>query len=117
MGGGIFCYATFAQELGDGQPFYGIEAQGLRAGEEPCASREEMVDLYLSALTERQPRGPYRLGGWSFGGMLAFELARRLESAGESVELLALFDVRAGLFAARRELDEVERRRHGGHPR
>ena len=53
---------------------------------------EAMAERYLAALRRIQPHGPYRLGGWSMGGVAAFEMARRLAQAGEEVELLALLD-------------------------
>jgi phthiocerol/phenolphthiocerol synthesis type-I polyketide synthase D len=66
-----------------------------------CYGMERLDDLdtvpdkaarYAELITERQPAGPYRLGGWSFGGMLAFETARQLSAAGADVELLFLID-------------------------
>src|SRR5206468_4134770 len=51
-----------------------------------------MVDTYLTDLRSVQPAGPYRLGGWSMGGAVAYEIARRLVAAGERVVLLALLD-------------------------
>jgi thioesterase domain-containing protein len=51
-----------------------------------------MAARYLAAVREAQPRGPYRLLGWSFGGLVAFEMARRLRQEGEEVALLALLD-------------------------
>jgi len=54
-----------------------------------------MAARYLEALRSRQPRGPYRLAGWSLGAIVAFEMARQLEAQGEAVALLALIDSRA----------------------
>ncbi|HKH45977.1 MAG TPA: thioesterase domain-containing protein, partial [Thermoanaerobaculia bacterium] len=56
------------------------------------ATVEEMAAHYLQCIKEVQPEGPYSLGGWSLGGVVAFEMARQLESRGETVELLALID-------------------------
>ncbi|RKH31694.1 hypothetical protein D7X12_38165 [Corallococcus sicarius] len=53
---------------------------------------EEMAALYLEAVRSVQPQGPYLLGGWSMGGVVAYEMARRLREAGEAVDLLALVD-------------------------
>jgi thioesterase domain-containing protein len=52
-----------------------------------------MAASYLDAVREVQPAGPYSLGGWSFGGLVAFEMARQLVSAGEEVAILVLFEV------------------------
>ncbi|MGZ5056356.1 MAG: thioesterase domain-containing protein, partial [Methylobacter sp.] len=53
---------------------------------------EEMAAFYLKAIKERFPSGPYRLAGWSFGGLIAFELAQQFKAQGDEVALLALFD-------------------------
>jgi thioesterase domain-containing protein len=92
VGGAVFCYLELARRLGPDQPFYGVEARGLAPGEEPGESVEEMAARYLAAVRAVQPSGPYRLGGWSFGGLVAFEMARQLATAGEETALLALFD-------------------------
>jgi pimeloyl-ACP methyl ester carboxylesterase len=92
IGGSVFCYLDLARRLGGGRPFYALEARGLQAGEEPGGSVEEMAGRYLAAVRAVQPVGPYLLGGWSFGALVALEMARRLEEQGERVALLALFD-------------------------
>ncbi|HVR98384.1 MAG TPA: YqcI/YcgG family protein, partial [Thermoanaerobaculia bacterium] len=91
-GGNVLCYEALARQLGPDQPFYGLQAAGLEDGVELCGSVGEMADRYLAALREVQPIGPYQLGGWSFGGVVAFEMARRLRDLGEEVLLLALLD-------------------------
>ncbi|MBV9772881.1 MAG: alpha/beta fold hydrolase, partial [Gemmatimonadetes bacterium] len=88
-------YAALARRLGTDQPFYAFQARGVEGDEAPHATVEAMAADYLAHLRATQPRGPYRLGGWSMGGVVAFEMARRLEAAGEAVELLALVDSRA----------------------
>jgi amino acid adenylation domain-containing protein len=90
--GGIFTYHALARTLGGKYPIYGLQALGLAAGEEPLDSIRHMAALYLEQLRALQPRGPYRLAGWSFGGIVAYEMARQLESAGEELALLALID-------------------------
>jgi amino acid adenylation domain-containing protein len=92
VGGDVLAYAALARHLDPDQPVYGLRSRGLADGEEPAATVEEMAADYLRALREAQPAGPYRLGGWSMGGVVAFEMARQLESAGEAVETLALID-------------------------
>jgi amino acid adenylation domain-containing protein len=91
-GGNVACYAALARALGPDQPVVGLEAQGLRPGELPRTSIEEMAAAYVEALREAQPAGPYALLGWSLGGLLAFEMARQLTAAGETVEPLLLLD-------------------------
>jgi thioesterase domain-containing protein len=91
IGGGVLCYFHLARALGGERPLYGLQARGLDGREPPLARVEEMAERYLAALAEIQPRGPYLLGGWSFGGVVAFEMARQLAERGE-VARLVLFD-------------------------
>ncbi|MFH8491098.1 amino acid adenylation domain-containing protein [Streptomyces longisporoflavus] len=85
-------YATLLPHLPADLPMYGIQARGL-AGPEPLPqSMEEMVDDYVAQMRGVQPHGPYRLTGWSFGGVVAQAIACRLEELGEQVDLLALLD-------------------------
>jgi acetoacetyl-CoA synthetase len=73
-------------------PIYGIRARGLNPGEEPQASVEEMARSYVELIRENQPQGPYRLAGHSFGGLLAFEMARLLSEQGQEVDWLGIID-------------------------
>ncbi len=91
-GGNVICYTDLARCLGADQPFYGLQDPGLATEQAPFASIEEMADHYLAALRAKQPKGPYRLGGWSFGAYVALEMAHRLLAAGEEVTHLAIFD-------------------------
>jgi thioesterase domain-containing protein len=92
IGGAVFSYIELAQSLGAGQPFYGLQAPGLDGRSAPFEDLEEMAAEYVRALRTVQPEGPYRLGGWSFGGAVAFEMARQLREAGARVDFLALLD-------------------------
>ncbi|MGC9379069.1 amino acid adenylation domain-containing protein [Streptomyces sp. MH13] len=85
-------YAGLLRSLGEDRPLYGLQARGLARDEEPPASVGEMADDYLARIREVQPEGPYHLLGWSFGGLVAHEMAVRLREAGEEVALLALLD-------------------------
>jgi thioesterase domain-containing protein len=89
-GGNVLCYRELAQRLR--RPVHGLQAAGLDGEREPLADVPAMAALYLRALREAQPHGPYHLGGWSSGGLVAFEMARQLEAAGETVQQLALID-------------------------
>ena len=91
-GGHVACYAPLAALLAPDQPLYAFQARGLDDGLPPLQGAEAMAAHYLQALRRAQPRGPYRLGGWSYGGIVAFEMARQLHAAGDEVELLALLD-------------------------
>ncbi|HEX7241404.1 MAG TPA: alpha/beta fold hydrolase, partial [Longimicrobiaceae bacterium] len=93
-GGNVVSYAALARHLGVDQPFYALQSRGVEAEERPHLRVEDMAADYLVQLRAVQGRGPYRLGGWSMGGLVAFEMARLLDAAGEEVELVALLDSR-----------------------
>ncbi|WP_326701205.1 amino acid adenylation domain-containing protein [Streptomyces sp. NBC_01754] len=91
-GGIAWCYAGLSSRLGPGQPLYGVQARGLVREEPlPRTLAEEAAD-YAARIREVRPHGPYRLLGWSVGGVLAHTVAVLLQEAGEEVELLALLD-------------------------
>jgi amino acid adenylation domain-containing protein len=87
-GGGLYC-RSLARHLGNERPFYALQPHGLD-GQPAPASIEDMAEYHLRALLGVQPEGPYMIGGHCNGGLIAFEMARRLEAAGERVALLAL---------------------------
>lgn len=91
-GGNVLNFYGLAKLMGPNQTFYGLQAQGVDGILMPLESVEEMVDLYLDAVRSVQPSGPYRLGGYSFGGLLAYEMARQLTAAGEVVDKLIMLD-------------------------
>jgi amino acid adenylation domain-containing protein len=95
-GGQVLCYLPLAQALGWEQPVYGLQDPAVYQDSEPRFEVAEMAALYLDTLRGVQPRGPYLLGGWSLGGALAQEMARRLEHGGDEVGLLLLLDSRCG---------------------
>ncbi|MEU6285098.1 amino acid adenylation domain-containing protein [Streptomyces sp. NPDC047028] len=91
-GGLAWCYAGLSARLGPDQPLYGIQARGLDDAEPlPATLWEEAAD-YVDRIREVRPHGPYRLLGWSVGGILAHSVAVLLQEAGERVDLLALLD-------------------------
>jgi len=91
-GGHVFYYLNLSNYLGDNQPFYGLQAQGFNQGEKVLTTVEEMAEFYIKSMQEFQPEGPYQIGGWSFGGVVAFEMAQQLLHQGKEVSLLALLD-------------------------
>jgi len=94
-GGNVLCYQALATELGTDQPLYGLEEAGEGSEEDLPQSLEEMATRYCHAIRDVQPVGPYLLGGYSMGGVTAFEMARQLREQGEDVLLLAILDVEA----------------------
>uniref|UniRef100_UPI000670B5C3 non-ribosomal peptide synthetase n=1 Tax=Kitasatospora sp. MY 5-36 TaxID=1678027 RepID=UPI000670B5C3 len=85
-------YSGLLRHLDGGRALYGLQARGLLAPEAVPAGLDAMVDDYLALIRSVQPQGPYALLGWSFGGVVAHELAVRLQEEGEEVEALTLMD-------------------------
>ncbi|MGA2620659.1 MAG: alpha/beta fold hydrolase [Thermoguttaceae bacterium] len=91
-GGNVLCYLRLSELLAHDRPFYGLQCPGVD-GERPLlATAEELAGEYVAALRRVQPQGPYALGGWSVGGVLAFEMAQQLRAAGQQVSPLAILD-------------------------
>ncbi|MEV6805056.1 amino acid adenylation domain-containing protein [Streptomyces sp. NPDC051132] len=91
-GGNVLCFVQLAKHLPPDQPFYGLQAAGTEAGTEPLTSVAALAENYLAAIRRVQPHGPYTLGGWSFGGFVALEMAERLRRAGEETADVFLLD-------------------------
>jgi thioesterase domain-containing protein len=73
-------------------PVYGLAATGFAAGETPVSTLPEMAARYIEAIRSVQATGPYRLAGWSAGGLIAYEMARQLSENGDAVEFVGLLD-------------------------
>ena len=86
-----WCYAGLLAELPTDQPVYGLQAPQA-AGEPGLGSIAEVAEHYLAHIRSVQPHGPYQLLGWSLGGLIAHEIAVRLQEDGEEVESLAMLD-------------------------
>ena len=106
VGGEVMAYLKLARLLGSDQPVY-----GLQSPDPPLEDVCEMAARYLAIVREVQPEGPYRIAGWSMGGVVAFELARQLEAQGETTEILAMIDAAGAGRLDRR--GRVQRRRSG----
>lgn len=91
-GGSAFCYVPLARYLGQDQPFYGLQTPGLHEERELYTDVREMAAHYVEHIRSVQPVGPYHLGGWCVGGIIAYEMARQLQQAGEEVAFLVLLD-------------------------
>jgi acyl transferase domain-containing protein/thioesterase domain-containing protein len=92
MFGNVLNLRHLAQLVGTDRPFYGLQARGLFGDMEPHANFEETARDYLEEVRAVQPHGPYLLGGFSGGGITAYEMARQLIEAGEEVAILVLLD-------------------------
>lgn len=91
-GGGMFWgYVNLSRHLGTDQPVYGLKSRGLD-GREEFGSLEEMAAQYVADVRALQPHGPYHLGGYCFGGIVALEMARLFRAQGEEVAMLAMLN-------------------------
>jgi amino acid adenylation domain-containing protein len=95
MFGVVFPYLELANLLNSDRSFYGLQPLGLDGKTPPLNRIEAIAAYYIEAIRTLQPQGPYFLGGWSFGGLVAFEMAQQLRQVGQQVELLALLDTPA----------------------
>ena len=93
QGGGILNYYDLARELGENKTVYGLQSIGYDDNRFPNLSVEEMAVRYIEEIKQVKKEGPYTLLGWSFGGIVAFEMARKLEELGDKVSFLGLLDV------------------------
>jgi amino acid adenylation domain-containing protein len=94
-GGNPIYFYKLAHYLGADQPFYALQSLGLDGESEPYTRVEDMATYYIEAIQSIQPEGPYALGGHSFGGIVAFEMAQQLNKLGHKVDVLALLDAGA----------------------
>ena len=91
-------FRPLAAHLGNDQPLFAFQPQGLDGRSPFQDSVEDMAAYYLASLRRHQSCGPYRLCGHSFGGVVAFEMAQRLIKDGDKVEFLGLLDSYAGEY-------------------
>ena len=90
--GDVLWFRELGQYLAPDQPFFGLQAQGLDGIQPGIDDLPTMAALYIDAMRTRQPEGPYYLGGASYGGTVALEMAQQLHAQGEEVALLVMFD-------------------------
>jgi syringomycin synthetase protein SyrE len=93
VGGEVQYARSVAAALDADIPVYGLAARGFANGETPLRTVEAMADVYLEAIRQVQNKGPYRIAGWSAGGLIAYEIAHRLLAAHQRVEFVGLIDV------------------------
>ena len=118
MFGNVLNLRNLAQLLGTDRPFYGLQARGLLGTEPPHSSIPEAAADCIAELKQVQPQGPYLLGGFSGGGLTAWEMAHQLEAAGDRVSVLVLLDtplpMRPTLTMRDKALIKIEEFRHRG---
>ncbi|RYO96765.1 hypothetical protein DL763_003041 [Monosporascus cannonballus] len=105
--GEVLVFVGLTQHLiDDDRPVYALRARGFEEGQSRSASISETVEAYLAAIQQRQPRGPYAIAGYSYGTMLAFEVAKRLEGQNEgSVRFLGSFNLPPHIKPRMRQLN------------
>ncbi|MDU8910810.1 type I polyketide synthase [Aestuariicoccus sp. MJ-SS9] len=92
MFGNVLNLRHLANLLGHDRPFYGLQAKGLYGGEAPHDTIEEAARAYIAEIRQVQPEGPYMIGGFSGGGITAYEIAHQLDTAGQEVSLVVMLD-------------------------
>jgi thioesterase domain-containing protein len=90
--GTILHFQPLARRLGEDQPVYAFQAVGLYGDAAPLASVEEMARHYIAEMRTVQPEGPYRIGGYCFGALVAYEMARQLTAQGQPPAVLITFN-------------------------
>ena len=106
--GEVLVFVNLAKYFVGERPFYALRARGFNPGEKPFQSFTEMVDTYVRAIRSRQPHGPYAVAGYSYGGAVAFEIAKVLEAQGERVDFVGSFNLPPHIKYRMNELDFVE---------
>jgi thioesterase domain-containing protein len=92
-GGFIFMYSNLSKHLGSDQPFYGIQDPYLSTtGENSPKDIRSLSKIYADELVQFQPEGPYYIGGWSMGGLIAYDMAVLLTKMGKKVALVIILD-------------------------
>jgi len=113
--GDVFCYRFLAQQLGDDQPFFGLQPPGVDGQREPLTSIEDLAAYFAAQILAYRPDTPYVITGYCAGGTIAFELARQLLEQGATIHFVALFTspyptvYRPGSQLRQRVADKVER--------
>ena len=113
VGGAVLLFHRLARHMHPDQPMYGLEPPELDGEQALLANMQDIASRYIQEMRAVQPQGPYHIVGFSFGGMVAFEIAQQLASQGERVGLLAMFDTASssgtsrGLAAYRAHLKAV----------
>ncbi|WP_400088940.1 type I polyketide synthase [Yoonia sp. R78084] len=92
MFGNVLNLRHLAHLIGSDRPFYGLQARGLLGDEEPHRTIEAAAADYIAEMRQVQPHGPYHLGGFSGGGITAYEIAHQLRAQGEEIAALVLLD-------------------------
>ncbi|MFE6163933.1 alpha/beta fold hydrolase [Streptomyces sp. NPDC056486] len=91
--GEVLVFVNLAKYFTGERPFYALRARGFGQGESHFGSFDDMVTTYVEAIRRTQPSGPYAVAGYSYGGAVAFEIAKRLEADGDEVKFVGVFNL------------------------
>ncbi|ORX87850.1 atromentin synthetase [Basidiobolus meristosporus CBS 931.73] len=105
--GEVLIFVNLAKYFANERPFYALRARGFD-NHPYFESMEEMADMYTAAIRKTQPQGPYAVAGYSYGGVVAFEIAKRLEAQGQKVAFVGLVNIPPHIKPRMLELDWTE---------
>ncbi|ORY05615.1 acetyl-CoA synthetase-like protein [Basidiobolus meristosporus CBS 931.73] len=105
--GEVLIFVNLAKYFANERPFYALRARGFD-NNPYFESMEEMADMYTAAIRKTQPQGPYAVAGYSYGGVVAFEIAKRLEAQGQRVAFVGLVNIPPHIKPRMLELDWTE---------
>jgi len=103
-GANVLIYRPMSRHLGDDQPVYALQAQGLDGCQKPLRCVEEMATKYVKEIRAFQPDGPYYLLGASFGGLVAYEMAQQLIAEGQKVAFLGMLNTNCPVYSLTKRL-------------
>ncbi|KAG6335181.1 hypothetical protein ID866_3907 [Astraeus odoratus] len=103
--GEVLIFVNLAKYFQNERPFYALRARGFEPGHPFFGSMDEMVSCYAAAVKRTQPKGPYAIAGYSYGGVVAFEVAKRLEAMGEEVKFTGLINIPPHIADRMHEID------------
>ncbi|KIK78971.1 hypothetical protein PAXRUDRAFT_162584, partial [Paxillus rubicundulus Ve08.2h10] len=89
----VLIFVNLAKYFQNERPFYALRARGFELGQPFFTTTDEMVSCYTAAVKRTQPHGPYAIAGYSYGGVIAFEIAKRLEAMGDKVKFTGVIDI------------------------
>lgn len=89
----VLVFVALARQLGDDTPIYALRARGFDNNDTPFGAWQEMVECYTSSIERVHSNGPYYIAGYSYGGVIAFEIAKSLESKGKDVPFLGILNL------------------------
>ncbi|KAG2066630.1 atromentin synthetase [Suillus decipiens] len=103
--GEVLIFVNLAKYFHNERPFYAFRARGFDAGHSFFTSMDEMVSCYAAAVKKTQATGPYAIAGYSYGGVVAFEVAKRLEAMGDDVKFVGLINIPPHIAPRMNEID------------